>query len=60
MDGLEKERARLVAAMDAADRRYALAVSQAADALQERREACLASNSASLAVYHYDAAQGDG
>jgi hypothetical protein len=58
MDGLEKERARLVAARDAAERRYEMSIALLADATQRRREACDEANAAALSVYDFDVAQG--
>ena len=54
----EKERARLVAARDAADRRYEMSIALLADATQRRREACDEANAAALSVYDFDVAQG--
>ena len=58
MDGLEKERARLVAARDAAERRYEMSIALLADATQRRREACDEANAAALSVYDFDVALG--
>ena len=58
MDGLEKERARLVAARDAADRRYEMSIALLSDATQRRREACDEANAAALSVYDFDVEQG--
>ena len=58
MDGLEKERAELVAARDAAERRYEMSIALLADATQRRREACDEANAAALSVYDFDVAQG--
>ena len=58
MDGLEKERARLVAARDAAERRYEISIALMADATQRRREACDEANAAAMSIYDFDVAQG--
>jgi hypothetical protein len=58
MDGLDKERARLVAARDAAERRYEISIALMADATQRRREACDEANAAALSVYDFDVAKG--
>ena len=58
MDGLDKERARLVAARDAAERRYEISIALLADATQRRREACDEANAAALSFYDFDVAQG--
>jgi hypothetical protein len=57
MDGLDKERARLVAARDSAERRYEISIALMADATQRRREACDEANAAALSVYDFDVAQ---
>jgi hypothetical protein len=58
MDGLEREREKLVAARDAAERRYEISNALLADATQRRREACDEANAAALSVYDFDVEQG--
>tara|TARA_R110002126_G_scaffold186765_1_gene335364 strand:+ start:585 stop:764 length:180 start_codon:yes stop_codon:yes gene_type:complete len=54
----DDERAELVAARDAAERRFRRAELIAAEAVTARREACAAYNNACMGVYNFDVAQG--
>ena len=55
----DDERAELVAARDAAERNKEAADALYHEAWVARRDAVRVFNEASLAVYHYDAAQGE-
>jgi hypothetical protein len=53
----DDERAELVAARDAAERRYKRAKFIAAESVTARQEACSEYNNACMDVYNYDVAQ---
>ena len=57
MDGLEREREKLLTERDAAERRFKRAQLIAAEAVTARREACAEYNNACMDVYNYDVSQ---